>query len=457
MPWKQRRALLLLAALLLQPGGVAAGEERGGRQPEARAPAQTAAPPVLGPVPHWGYLLRLEAATLALLPRQGSGEAAGFGQLTPLLVVDSGDGAFSASVGAPLRLGLWGGDGGWVRREDWDSLSDFGGLVRALQVGEDGAPLGVWAGALERYSLLSAHLMRRYSNRTNPDYHPAGAFLTGWAAPLYVEAFTSDVLGARLMGAEVEVDLEHVLFGKPRQRQRYTLSVSAVREWGRAGGSSPALTLAHLDAAAVVRVRADHELHLLAGFGGKPGQGGAWGAVAGVGADWTTPTLLASLRLEARRQYGGFRQGFFGPDYELGRFLAVGGSGQPAAHAPFPNGYSAYGEAWVAWDAVWLGGLLQRHLDFSLGAEVFSWGRVDVDGRAAVQLFDRDVEVALEGLAVGMGKPGPRYLVSGEARWRFAGRFYALASGGTLLWPQADSTLRPGVFVSFGLGVDNAR
>ena len=59
------------------------------------------------------------------------------------------------------------------------SAAAFGGLVRALQVGADGAPLGIWAGALERYSLLSAHLVRRYSNRTNPDYQPAGAFLTG--------------------------------------------------------------------------------------------------------------------------------------------------------------------------------------------------------------------------------------------------------------------------------------
>jgi hypothetical protein len=41
-------------------------------------------------------------------------------------------------------------------------------------------------GALEGYSLLSGHLVRRYSNRANPDYHPAGAFLTGRLGPLYV-------------------------------------------------------------------------------------------------------------------------------------------------------------------------------------------------------------------------------------------------------------------------------
>jgi len=457
---KQSGAVLLWLVILLQPVRAAAEvlrAEVGSDGPAAAVPPEAAVnPPALGPSPRWGYLTRLEGATLALLPRQGAGEDAGYLQVTPLVVAERGE-DFGVNLGAPLRVRLWGGDGGWVRREDWDSLSDFGQVVRALKLGSDNAPLGVWVGALERYSLLSAHLVRRYSNRANPDYHPAGALLTGWAAPLYVEAFASDVLGARLLGAEVEVDMEHVLFGRPKQRQRYTLAVSAVHEWGRAGGASPALTLAHLDAVAVVRVRQGYELHLLAGGGGRPGEGGAWGAVAGVGADAHTPTWAMTLRLEARRQRGGFRQGFFGPDYELGRFWAAGTAGVPLALAPFPDGYSAYGEAAVTWDAEALGGVLRRHLDFTLGVEAFTWGRVDVDGRAAVQLFHRRLEVAVEGLAVGLGQPGPRYLLSGEARWRFAGKLYALATGGTLLFPEAGGTLRPGAFASFGLGVDHAR
>jgi hypothetical protein len=457
---KPSGAVLQLLVLLLQPGRVASEvprEEEVTEGPAATVPSNAGVtPPPLGPNSRWGYLMRLEAGTLALLPRKGAGEDAGYLQMTPLLVAEQGE-HFGVNLGAPLRVRLWGGDGGWVRREDWDSLSDFGQVVRALKLGSDNAPLGVWVGALERYSLLSAHLVRRYSNRANPDYHPAGALLTGWAAPLYVEAFTSDVLGARLVGAEVEVDMEYVLFGRPKQRQRYTLSLSAVHEWGKAGGTSPALTLAHLDATAVVLVRPGYELHVLAGWGGRPGVGGAWGAVAGVGADSHTPTRAMSLRLEARRQHGGFRQGFFGADYELGRFLAAGAPGVPLAAAPFPDGYSAYGEAAVAWDAEALGGVLQRHLDFSLGAEAFTWGRVDVDGRAAAQLFHRRLEVAVEGLAVGVGQPGPRYLLSGEARWRFAWRLYVLATGGTLLFPETGGTLRPGAFASFGLGVDHAR
>ena len=287
----------------------------------------------------------------------------------------------------------------------------------------------------------------------NRDVNPARIRV----GPLYTEAFVSDVLGARLMGAEFSLDMKHVFFGKAKEHSRYTLALSAVHDWGRAGGRAPSVTLAHADATAVVVVRPDYEVYLVAGWGGRPGEGGAWGAVAGAGVDAGTETLNLRLRLEARRQHGGFRQGFFGADYELARFQAAGPDGGPVADAGFPDGYSAFGEAEVGWDAVSYGGLY-RHLKLSLGAEAFSWGRFDVDGSVAVQLFERSLEVALKGMGVGMGQPGARYLGAAEVRWRFlGGKLYAMGTGGTLLFPTADGTLRPGAFASVGLGVDNAR
>ncbi|QSQ11903.1 hypothetical protein [Myxococcus landrumensis] len=427
----------------------------------SEAPSPEEAPSVPPPEPatrEWHYWMRLEATTLALLPRAGVGDDEGFIQVEPTFILDGGP-EFGFNLGAPIRFRMWGGnDGGaLVRREDWDTLSDWGQLVRGLLLGSDDAPVGVWFGPLEEHKLLSGHLVRRYSNRTNPNYHPAGGIFTGTLGPLYTQAFASDVLGARLVGAEFSLDVEHIFFGQPEKGGRYTLALSSVHDWGRAGGHAPSMTLAHLDAMAIVVARSDLEAHLLAGWGGRPGAGGAWGAVVGGGVDYLTDRFNMRLRLEARRQHGGFRQGFFGADYELARFQAAGPDGVPLADAHFPDGYSAFGEAIVEWDAVSYGGP-NKHLNVSVGAEVFSWGRADVDGRVAVQLFERSLEVALKGLAVGAGKPGARYLGAAEVRWRFlGGSLYAMGTGGTLLFPTTEGTLRPGAFASVGLGVDHVR
>lgn len=396
----------------------------------------------------WHTLLRLEARTLVLATQGGAGQEESFAVLEPTVVVDGGA-QWGMHLGASVAWRLWGGEAGagLVRREDWDNLSDWGQVVRALKLGGDTSPVALWVGELEDYSLLSGQLVRRYSNRTHPDYHPAGAFLTSTMGPLFLEAFSSDVLAARLMGAQVEVDLAHVLTGAPRAPGRYTLGLSAVRDWGGAGRRP---TLAHMDAAAVLVERPGVELHVLGGWGGHLGEPGAWGAVAGMGVDAMTPLLDMKLRLEARRQRGGFRQGYFGPGFELARELSV-------AREPFPEGFSAYGEVELEWDGVRLGGLRQRHLLLSLGAEVFHWGRVEVAGRLGLQLAQRRLEVAVSGLVLGPGQPGAWHVYSGQVRWRFAGALYALGQGGMRLYPGGEQGLRPVAFANLGLGVEHAR
>ncbi|WP_141323181.1 hypothetical protein [Myxococcus sp. AB025B] len=112
----------------------------------------------------WTNLLRVEAATWALLPREGMGRDEGYFQVEPTLVFERRP-EFGVNLGTPLRLRVWGPkEGGVVRREDWDTLSDWGQLVRSLKLGSDNSPLGVWFGKLDSYSLLNGHLVRRYAH-----------------------------------------------------------------------------------------------------------------------------------------------------------------------------------------------------------------------------------------------------------------------------------------------------
>ena len=175
------------------------------------------------------------------------GRDEGFAQVEPTLIIDGGA-EFGVNLGAPVRLRLWGGEagGGRVRREDWDSLSDWGQLVRGLKLGADTAPLGVWLGGTGELQPPVRAPGAPLLQPRQPGLPPGWRLSSPARGPLYMEAFASDVLGARLLGAEPSLDVEHVLFGQTGAARRYTLALSAVHDWGRAEGRAPG-TLAHLD------------------------------------------------------------------------------------------------------------------------------------------------------------------------------------------------------------------
>ncbi len=407
------------------------------------------------------YGVSLEVSGLALLPRLEARAVEGYAQVEPTLILDGGE-TWGLNVGTPVRLAVARGasspeaGGGLLRGRDWDSLSDYGQWLRALKVGARASPLQLNAGALDEYSLMGGHLVGRYSNRFNPDYLPAGATVAASLEPVYAEAFTSDVLAARLVGAELAFNLAWLEDGSPDPDSWAALSLSAARDFGRAEGRTPEVTLAHADLDLGVVLRDDYQVYVMAAAGTRAGMEGAWGALLGARLVSISVTLHLHAQLEARRQRGGFRQGFFGPDYELGRFVAAGPSALPAAQSPFPDGYSVFGELTLGRDTLHLDHA-RRELHVSVAAEAFSWGRLDAHVRVSTWRMLRHLYLALDALMMGVGQPGARYTVSGEVRYRFSRRLYVLGRAGTLLFPQPDSTVRPGAQALLGVGADYAR
>src|SRR5437868_75931 len=99
--WLTHRCVVLL--LLLLPMTAGATPEPPAPEAVVPSPAPTAR--------RWYSLMRVEATTLALVPRAGVGAEEGFAQIEPTVIIDGGP-EFGVNVGAPVRLRLWGGDEG---------------------------------------------------------------------------------------------------------------------------------------------------------------------------------------------------------------------------------------------------------------------------------------------------------------------------------------------------------
>lgn len=444
---------LLLAVLLASPP---AGAEEP-VTPEATEVAES--PPPGAP--------RFRAAVEALFHSFPSGTPAGaqdlFLTLTPLLGFDGGE-DFGLELGAGLRFRVFddppeqrGEDYGRVLRgADWDQASDFGQLLRELRIGREDSVFWVRAGPAERHTLGHGHLVSRYSNRLNPDYHPASATAQMVLGPTRTEAFASDVLGARLFAADLSLDLGRVLGDDPGAFDRYHLAFSFAHDSANGGASAPPLTLLHLDFDLALHRGEGAQVFTFAGVGSRvfvPVSD--LGLSIGLSAEGRPGGVQLGGKAELRKQSGGFRHGMFGPDYELARFAATGFSGEPIALEQLPDSYSGYGELQLA-----TGPREEPDEAFravlSLAGEHFAWGRTDADLSLALRALGGKGTGTVRFTGVGMNVR-PRYVFSAEARYRLLPALYTLASGGTVFFPQPDGTLVRGVFAGLGIGADFER
>ena len=199
--------------------------------------------------------------------------------------------------------------------------------------------------------------------------------------PMRAEAFASDILGARLFAGEVAWDIGATFSSDAQVKDRYVLALEIAHDANLAGKPFrpdpsveklviPSITLLHLDLSAVLVRNAALRWMVMAGTGVR-NETSDLGFLVGMTLDANVKEIGFSTRLELRKQAGGFRHGFFGPTYELQRFVDIGYSGPSLGAALLPDGLSAFGELRVG---------IGTRISFDLAAEYFFWNRLDVDG-----------------------------------------------------------------------------
>ena len=354
--------------------------------------------------------------------------------------------------------------GGVVRRQDWDQTGDFGELLQSLRIGTDTSVFHVKAGPVHKKTLGLGHLVFRYSNRLNADARPAAATAVLAVSFLRFELFASDVLSGRLFAGEVSWDIARSFSSDASTHGRFLLALSVAHDF--ATGTPPAVrplcasadapcdfvapssaTLVHLDASAVLLRSQSLSLMVMGGMGARANATRDLGFLAGLAMDVRLPDVELSLRGEGRKQAGGFRQGYFGAQYELSRFSGVGFSFPSLASEVLPDAFSVFGELRVR---------LAQVITFDGSVEAFTFGRTDFDSTLTVELLEKRLIAEARVGVLGLGQ-APRWLLSGGLRWRLFKSFYVIGSGGTAYFPSNTGALVRGVTASGGVGVDIER
>ena len=262
--------------------------------------------------------------------------------------------------------------------------------------------------------------------------------------PAHGEFFVSDMFAPRIFSGRAQVEFGRIFAKDENWYDRLFLAFELAHDAGHAGGITPSVTLLHLDFAGVLWRSKIARIQAAAGFGSRVNTTSDFGFVLGMSADADLDGFLISGKIEARKQAGGFRQGFFGPQYEINRFVGAGYDGLPVADQTLPNAFSFYGELHVG---------SRGSLSFEAAIEHYTWGRTDLDATLQMELFEKRFVTSARFTAVAMGVKD-RFAISAEARLRLFKSMYALTSGGTVFFHEVDGTLSRGVFVTLGAGFD---
>jgi hypothetical protein len=347
--------------------------------------------------------------------------------------------------------------GGVLRQADWDESSDFGQIIQSLRIAPDSSPFFARAGVTRKKTLGLGHLISRYSNQENADYHPAfgGAVLI--LGPVRSEFFASDMFAGRILAGDVTVDLGDIFSDKAEVKDRYLVSLEVA--WDAQRGGLPfrpdpsvdrvqpsQVTMLHVDGSAVLVRNQALRLMVLLGLGNRI-ESADLGFVLGGAVDASVSEIGISAKLEARKNGGRFRQGLIGANYELSRFADVGFSGPSIADAVLPDGFSFYGEFKLG---------IGTTANIEVAAEYFTYNRTDLDASLNLTLLGSWLVGTARFTALGLGQQS-RYHITGSLRARLFKSFYLVGSGGTVFFPQPDGSLVRGVTASAGVGVDFER
>ena len=412
--------------------------------------------------PGMKFRLGLEAGPLSFPSGTRGGGQDFFALASPMARLENPH--FAVELGAPLRFRLLDKDpqqaaddyGPRLRREDWDTKSDYGQVLRKLRIGQKEKVFHLHAGPLTAFTLGEGHLVDRYENRLSPDYHPAGAVATINVGPTRVQLAASDVLSPRLFAGELRMDIGMLVSAEERKeerKERFYGIASVAHDFGQAGEEGPGGITAVLLGGNAALYKGEHlQLFALAAGGTRVDTRTDIGALGGFAFRGLSESnrVEVSGRVEARYQGGTFRFGLFGPSYELARFSATGLSEAPLSDEVLPRHLSGFGEVKLR---VGSNAVEELQMSASASGEYFAFGRTDTDLALTMVLPGGKTTAIARLIIVGVGTQ-PRYSVRATVQQRVLDSLYIWGSGSTLHFPQPDNTLVRGVSLGAGVGVD---